>query len=79
LLELFLDGLQELGIQILTDPNNGTTAGGMLIPTSLNPDSQTRSDARTAYLDGFIDDRPNFHVATGQLYVTLRYICAIKC
>ena len=67
MLDLFLDGLQELGIPILSDPNNGTAAGGMLIPNNLDPDSQTRSDARTAYFDGFIDNRPNFHVATGQL------------
>jgi choline dehydrogenase len=64
--ELFLDGLQELGIPILFDPNNGIAAGGMLIPNSINPDNQTRSDARTAYYDGFINTRPNFHVATGQ-------------
>jgi choline dehydrogenase len=64
--ELFLDGLQELGIPILPDPNNGTAAGAMLIPNSINPDNQTRSDARTAYYDGFISTRPNFHVATGQ-------------
>jgi choline dehydrogenase len=58
--------LQELGIPILPDPNNGTSAGGMLIPNSINPENQTRSDARTAYYDGFINTRPNFHVATGQ-------------
>ena len=69
--ELFLDGLQELGIPILTDPNNGTAAGGMLIPNSINPDTQTRSYARNGYFDGFIDSRPNFHVATGQLVIRL--------
>lgn len=37
--ELFLDGLQELGIPILTDPNNGTAAGAMLIPDSINPEN----------------------------------------
>jgi hypothetical protein len=40
--ELFLDGLQELGIPTLTDPSNGTAAGGMLIPDSINPDNQVR-------------------------------------
>jgi len=63
--ELFLDGLQELGIPTLYDPNNGTSAGGMLIPNSMSPDNQTRSDARLAYFNGFIDTRPNFHVITG--------------
>jgi hypothetical protein len=64
--ELFLDGLQELGIQILTDPNNGTAAGGMLIPNSLNPDNQTRSYARLDYFDTVINTRQNLHVATHQ-------------
>lgn len=63
--ELFLDGLQELGIPILTDPNNGTAAGGMLIPNSLNPDNQTRSYARLDYVDRFVN-RPNLHIATHQ-------------
>jgi len=68
---LFLEGLQELGIPILTDPNNGSAAGGMLLPYTINPDNQTRSYARTGYFDGFIDSRPNFHVATGQLVIRL--------
>lgn len=64
--ELFLDGLQELGIPILTDPNNGTAAGGMLIPDSINPDNQTRSYARLDYFDTVIKNRQNLHVATHQ-------------
>ncbi len=64
--ELFLDGLQELGIPILTDPNNGTAAGGMLIPDSLNPENQTRSYARIDYLDTIINTRDNLHVTTHQ-------------
>lgn len=65
LAELFLDGLQELGIPLLTDPNNGTAAGGMLIPDSIHPDNQTRSYARLDYFDGFIN-RTNLHVTTRQ-------------
>jgi len=49
----------------LTDPNNGTAAGGMLIPDSISPNNQTRSDARLGYYDGFIN-RSNLHIATGQ-------------
>ncbi|KAE9371208.1 GMC oxidoreductase [Stipitochalara longipes BDJ] len=64
--QLFLDGLQELGIPILADPNNGTAAGGMLIPDSLNPDNQTRSYARLDYFDTVIGTRQNLHVATHQ-------------
>jgi hypothetical protein len=54
----------------LTDPNNGTTAGGMLIPNNISPDNQTRSDARRGYLDGFIG-RPNLHVATGFMVISV--------
>ncbi|KAL2070787.1 hypothetical protein VTL71DRAFT_13813 [Oculimacula yallundae] len=64
--QLFLDGLRELGIPILTDPNNGTAAGGMLIPDSISPDNQTRSSARLGYYDGFSDTRPNLHIASQQ-------------
>ncbi|THV50780.1 hypothetical protein BGAL_0136g00090 [Botrytis galanthina] len=66
--KLFLDGLRELGIPTLLDPNNGTTAGGMLIPNNLSPDSQTRSDARRGYYNGFIN-RPNLHLATGLVVI----------
>ncbi|KAF7947702.1 hypothetical protein EAE96_008782 [Botrytis aclada] len=66
--KLFLDGLRELGIPTLLDPNNGTTAGGMLIPNNLSPDSQTRSDARRGYYDDFIN-RPNLHLATGLVVI----------
>ncbi|TVY80359.1 Dehydrogenase xptC [Lachnellula suecica] len=64
--QVFLEGLQELGVPILTEPANGTAAGGMLIPNSINPDNQTRSTARLSYFDRFIDTRPNLHVATNQ-------------
>ncbi|KAF7886352.1 hypothetical protein EAF00_010455 [Botryotinia globosa] len=66
--KLFLDGLRELGIPTLVDPNNGTTAGGMLIPNNISPDSQTRSDARRGYYNGFINRR-NLHLATGLVVI----------
>ena len=50
----------------MIDPNNGTAAGGMLIPDSLNPDNQTRSYARLDYFDTIINTRRNLHVATHQ-------------
>jgi hypothetical protein len=37
----------------------------MLIPDSISPSNQTRSDARLGYYDGFIN-RSNLHIATGQ-------------
>jgi choline dehydrogenase-like flavoprotein len=62
--------MAELGIPILTDPNNGTGAGTMLIPNDINPENQTRSDARRSYYDPF-SLRPNFHVMTGQFVTKL--------
>ena len=59
-----LEGLKELGVPILTEPNNGTNVGGMLIPNNMHPENQTRSDARLAYFDDIINTRPNFHVTT---------------
>lgn len=37
-----------------------------MIPSSIAADNQTRSDARLAYFNGFID-RPNFHVISGMI------------
>ncbi|KAI9800256.1 MAG: hypothetical protein M1833_003370 [Piccolia ochrophora] len=58
-------GMEQLGVPIVFDPNDGTNAGASFIPTALDPDNQTRSDARRTYFDPFIN-RPNFHVVTGQ-------------
>ncbi|KAJ4318593.1 hypothetical protein N0V84_006758 [Fusarium piperis] len=60
-----LDGFSELGIPIIDDPNNGTAAGAMLLPSSMHPTNQTRSDAREAHFNP-ADNRSNLHVATGQ-------------
>jgi len=37
----------------------------MAVPASIQAETQTRSDSRTAYLDGVLD-RPNLYLATGQ-------------
>jgi choline dehydrogenase len=42
----------------------------MIIPSSMTPMNQSRSDSRTAYLDGVIG-RPNLHLATGQIVTRL--------
>ena len=60
--------MNELGLQTQFDPNDGTSAGPAFVPTDLDPDNQTRSDARRTYFDPYVD-RSNFHVVTGQ-YVT---------
>ncbi|MCJ1429295.1 hypothetical protein MMC29_007208 [Sticta canariensis] len=59
------DGLNYLGVPTEFDPNDGSSAGAAFVPTDLDPENQTRSDARRAYFDPF-RDRPNFHVITGQ-------------
>ncbi|RSL50154.1 hypothetical protein CEP53_008892 [Fusarium sp. AF-6] len=60
-----LDGFSELGIPIIDDPNNGTAAGAMLLPSSMHPINQTRFDAREAHFNP-ADHRSNLHVATRQ-------------
>ncbi|KAK4448141.1 putative GMC oxidoreductase [Podospora aff. communis PSN243] len=61
----FLRGISELGVPILNDPNAGTSAGGMMVPSSVSAMNQSRMDSRRAYLDGVME-RPNLHVASGQ-------------
>lgn len=57
--------LNYLGVPTQFDPNDGSSAGAAFIPTDLDPNNQTRSDARRTYFDPYIS-RPNFHVMTGQ-------------
>ena len=54
-----------MGIPTQFDPNDGTSAGPALVPTDLDPNNQTRSDARRAYFDPVVS-RENMHVITGQ-------------
>ena len=56
---------------LLEDPSLGKMIGGMLIPTTLFPKNQTRSSTRIGYYDGFIEARPNFHLATDQHVIRL--------
>lgn len=54
-----------LGLPTQFDPNDGTSAGPAFVPTDLDPNNQTRSDARRTYFDPYVG-RSNFHVMTGQ-------------
>ena len=54
-----------LGLPTQFDPNDGTSAGPAFVPTDLDPNNQTRSDARRTYYDPYVT-RSNFHVITGQ-------------
>lgn len=58
--------MTEMGLPIVSEPNDGTCVGAMANPSSLNAHNQSRCDSRTAYLDPVID-RPNLHVATEQM------------
>ncbi|WYZ45167.1 hypothetical protein EsH8_VIII_000483 [Colletotrichum jinshuiense] len=65
-----LQGLSEIGISIAADLNTGDPTGAMIVPSSMSPRNQTRSDARTGYFDPAIA-RPNLHVVTGQMATRL--------
>ncbi|KAF5657072.1 GMC oxidoreductase [Fusarium heterosporum] len=65
-----LEGFAELGIPILSDGNNGTAAGTMILPSSLHPDNQTRFDAREAHFKS-ASHRYNLHIATNQTVTRL--------
>ena len=54
-----------LGLPTQYDPNDGSSAGPAFVPTDIDPNNQTRSDARRAYYDPYVH-RSNFHVITGQ-------------
>ncbi|KAL2429009.1 Dehydrogenase xptC [Exophiala dermatitidis] len=53
--------LHELGIPTSAEPNEGLSAGGYFLPLDIDPNNQTRSDARRSYYDPNIA-RDNFNV-----------------
>ncbi|MCJ1383836.1 hypothetical protein MMC17_006950 [Xylographa soralifera] len=61
----FFDALNHLGVPTEFDQAEGSTAGAAFVPTDLDPNNQTRSDARVTYYDPY-STRENFHVITGQ-------------
>ncbi|KAI0112002.1 putative GMC oxidoreductase [Daldinia grandis] len=61
----FLDGIQRLGIPVNEDPNGGNATGACIVPSSMTVKNQSRSDARTAYLDPVLE-RPNLHLVTSR-------------
>ncbi|CAN8102961.1 unnamed protein product [Discula destructiva] len=62
----FLNGMKQMGVPILSEPNNGTMDGAFVAPSSINDRNQSRSDGRVAYFDQVIE-RTNLHVATQQM------------
>ncbi|KIW12061.1 hypothetical protein PV08_09335 [Exophiala spinifera] len=64
--------LNALDIPSCVDPNEGTSAGSYFLPSSIDPASQTRSDARRAYHDKAAN-RSNYHVLTDAQVVRILF------
>ncbi|KAF4549066.1 GMC oxidoreductase-like protein 1 [Elsinoe fawcettii] len=60
-----LAGLNELGLPSMADISSGDMSGAAILPLTVDPSTNERSDARTAYLDPFLE-RPNLNIVTGQ-------------
>ena len=75
--ENFFEGLNYLGVPTAYDPNDGTTAGAYFLPLDIDPNNQTRSDARLSYYEPF-STRANFYVSVGQ-HVTQLVFENISC
>lgn len=65
-----LEGFAQLGLPVIGDLNNGTAAGAMILPSSMQPDNQTRFDAREAHFNS-ASRRYNLHIATNQTVTRL--------
>lgn len=53
-----------VGFTEAPDPNNGNNIGLFNFMKTLDPDSETRSYAKTAHYDRVINSRPNYHLLT---------------
>ncbi|ERF75652.1 hypothetical protein EPUS_08805 [Endocarpon pusillum Z07020] len=53
--------LNQLGVATVYDPDEGTAAGGYFLASDIQPNNQTRSDARRTYYDPFLGRR-NYNV-----------------
>ena len=72
LAEIFFDGLNALGIPTEFDPCDGAHAGATFLPLDINPQNQSRADARRSYYDP-VAARPNLWVSTGRYVTQLVY------
>ncbi|KAI9731389.1 MAG: hypothetical protein M1834_005295 [Cirrosporium novae-zelandiae] len=61
----FFEGLNSLGIPTVFDSASAGATGAAFCPADIDPNNQTRSDARRSYYDPY-SARSNFHVITGQ-------------
>ena len=58
----WFEALNSLGVPTVFDPNDGTGAGALFIPSDVDPVNQTRADARRSYYDPYCQ-RSNFNFA----------------
>ncbi|TGO12768.1 hypothetical protein BTUL_0082g00120 [Botrytis tulipae] len=65
LVEYFFASMKYLGIRKVFDSLNGDANGALWNPQSLDPDTKTRSNSRTAYWNS-ASNRTNLHLLTGQ-------------
>ena len=61
----FFQALNMLGVPTESDEAEATMAGAAFCPSDLDPNNQTRADARRSYYDPYAS-RPNLHVILGQ-------------
>lgn len=61
---LLWDAWTEIGIKKPKEPANGEAIGALQAPSALDPKTRTRSYARTAHYDPFVN-RTNYHLLTG--------------
>ncbi|PSK59293.1 Cellobiose dehydrogenase [Elsinoe australis] len=59
-------GLNELGLPSMADMSSRDMSGAAILPLTVDPSSNDRSDARTAYLDPYLE-RPNLNVITSRM------------
>ncbi|KAF7194780.1 Dehydrogenase xptC [Pseudocercospora fuligena] len=62
--KVFRDAFAEMEIPLINEANDGSQVGLGWVPNSVNPDTRTRSDARTAYHDSACA-RNNVQLLTG--------------
>jgi len=65
--------LNTIGIPTLLNPNGGSTLGGFVAPSSINPTNWTRSYARPAYIDP-LPPRSNLHILPEATVTRVRFL-----
>lgn len=72
--ENFFRAWHSLGVQTPKDPGSGAANGVFWAPGTLDPRTETRSDARTAHYDPIAGCRPNYHLLTGHAVSKINFV-----